>query len=97
MSHDHTNDHNLDLTPFYTSLNNNALATIFQLSRADFFQYKCKSPHENEENGTKLQFDSLLINVPLTNDYPASRVDHFDLFLKSWERRSDTADIFKAL
>ena len=23
MSHDHTNDHNLDLTPFHTSLNNN--------------------------------------------------------------------------
>ena len=22
-------------------------------------------------------------NVPLTNDYPASRVDHFDLSLKS--------------
>ena len=25
MSHDHTNDHNLDLTPFHTSFNNNAL------------------------------------------------------------------------
>ena len=37
MCHDHTNDHNLDLTPFHTSLNNNALATIFQLSRSDFF------------------------------------------------------------
>ena len=34
-------------------------------------------------------------NVPLTNDYPASRVDHFDLSLKSWERGSDAADIFK--
>ena len=61
MSHDHTNDHNLDLTPFHTSLNNNALATIFHVSRAGFFTYKCKSPHENEENGVKLQFDSLLI------------------------------------
>ena len=36
-------------------------------------------------------------NVPLTNDYPASRVDHFDLSLKSWERGSDTANIFKVL
>ena len=37
------------------------------------------------------------VNVPLTNDYPASRVDHFDLSLKSWERGSDSADIFKVL
>ena len=36
-------------------------------------------------------------NVPLTNGYPASRVDHFDLSLKSWERGSDAADIFKVL
>ena len=61
MSHDHTNDHNLDLTPFHTSLNNNALATIFQLSRAGFFPHKCKSPLQYEENGVKWQFDSLLI------------------------------------
>ena len=36
-------------------------------------------------------------NVPLTNDYPVSRVDCFDLSLKSWERGSDTANIFKVL
>ena len=36
-------------------------------------------------------------NVPLTNDYPASRVDHFDLSLKSWERGSDASNIFKVL
>ena len=59
-SHDHTNDHNLDLAPFHTSLNNDALATIFQLSRAGFFPYKCKSPHENEENGAKKNGSSIL-------------------------------------
>lgn len=36
-------------------------------------------------------------NVPLTNDYPASRVDHFDLSLKSWERGSDASNIIKVL
>ena len=36
-------------------------------------------------------------NVPLTNNYPASRVDHFDLSLKSWERGSDASNIVKVL
>ena len=52
-SHKFIFDHNLDLTPFHTSLYNNALATIFQVSRAGFFPHKCKSPLQYEENGVK--------------------------------------------
>ena len=70
--------------------------TIFQLSRAGFFTYKCKSPHENEENGVKLQFDSLLI---LMFHSPMITLPAESLWssLKSQKRRSDSADIFKVL
>lgn len=69
---------------------------IFQLSRAGFFTYKCKSLHENEGNGVKLQFDSLLI---LMFHSPMITLPAESLWssLKSQKRRSDSADIFKVL
>ena len=85
MSHDHTNDHNLDLAPFHRSLNNDALATIFQLSRAGFFHTNVnhhKKMRKMVRKKMAVRFFADL-NIPLTNDYPASRVDHFDLSLKS--------------